>query len=658
VDKRLQGRLDRAALFLCPETAMKVEKAYSVLDVKSVDVERRIIEGIATTPTPDRVGDVIEPEGIEFKLPLPLLYMHNSRLPIGNVVEARVSAKGIRVKAQIAAAGVASFIDEAWALIRNQLVRGLSIGFRSLEESFDKELNGYRFLRSEWLELSAVTIPANADATILTVKSADAEALAAMGRARSDSVRLDPPANRPGVSGLRKRNSMKTIGEQIAEYEAKRAANQARIEKLMETTGAEGRVFDDAEAEEYDGLKADVEGIDEHLVRLRSYEKTVLKKSAVAVPAGNGDIVRPARIQVKAPELPKGIGMARYAMALARAKGNEMRAVEIAKSEKHWREQTPEVEAVLKAAVTAGTTTVSGWASQIVEAEYLASEFIEYLRPMTIVGRVQDRMRRVPFNVKMARQTAGGAAKWVGQGATKPVTRFTLDQVTLGFSKCSGIVVLSDELVKFSSPSAELWVRDELARVIRQFLDEQFIDPDVTAEANVSPASVTNGATNSAASGVTAAALRADFHTLASVFINANLDTVGAAFVMRPTQALQIQLMMNELGQVEFPGITADGGTLFGYQVVTSNSVPAGVVVFLQPSEILYADDGGVSIDLSREATVLMDDGESPASEGTVNLWQENLVGLRAERYINWVKRRAQAVAYLTGADYGGESSP
>jgi hypothetical protein len=69
----------------------------------------------------------------------------------------------------------------------------------------------------------------------------------------------------------------------------------------------------------------------------------------------------------------------------------------------------------------------------------------------------------------------------------------------------------------------------------------------------------------------------------------------------------------------------------------------------------MLADDGQTVIDASTEASVQMDSApDSPPSAATnmVSLWQMNLIGLRAERWINWLKRRATAVAYLQGAKY------
>jgi hypothetical protein len=72
-------------------------------------------------------------------------------------------------------------------------------------------------------------------------------------------------------------------------------------------------------------------------------------------------------------------------------------------------------------------------------------------------------------------------------------------------------------------------------------------------------------------------------------------------------------------------------------------------VAMVQPDAILYADDGGVTIDVSREASVQMDSApDNPALATTVltSLWQNNLVGLRAERFINWKKARPGCVQY------------
>ena len=146
-----------------------MDRAYSTFTIKAVDDDQRIIDGIASTPSPDRIGDILEPKGATFALPLPLLWQHNAAEPIGHVTHAKVTADGIAIRAQIAK-GVLPRIDEAWALIKSGLVRGLSVGFRALDTEQIPNSFAVKFKAWEWLELSAVTIPMNAQASIHTVK--------------------------------------------------------------------------------------------------------------------------------------------------------------------------------------------------------------------------------------------------------------------------------------------------------------------------------------------------------------------------------------------------------------------------------------------------------------------------------------------------------
>jgi hypothetical protein len=108
--------------------------------------------------------------------------------------------------------------------------------------------------------------------------------------------------------------------------------------------------------------------------------------------------------------------------------------------------------------------------------------------------------------------------------------------------------------------------------------------------------------------------------------------------------------MQNALGQPEFPGMSMNGGTLLGLPVIVSQYVPTGVIVLAAASEIYLADDGQVMIDTSREATLVMDN--APSGAATRSLWQDNLLGVRCERYINWAKRRNAAVQLITSAAY------
>jgi HK97 family phage prohead protease len=166
------------------EHPMNMNRAYSVLDIKAVDDDKRVITGIATTPEPDRMQDVVDPMGATFKNPLPLLWQHMADKPVGTVVFDKPTKKGITFTATLPVipdpGPLKDLVDMAWQAVRAQLVRGVSIGFRALKYGF-LDTGGIQFDETEIIELSLVTIPANASATIQAIKSIDASLRAVTG---------------------------------------------------------------------------------------------------------------------------------------------------------------------------------------------------------------------------------------------------------------------------------------------------------------------------------------------------------------------------------------------------------------------------------------------------------------------------------------------
>lgn len=177
-------------------------RAYSVLQVRSVDTEQRVIEGIATTPTVDRVGDVIDPMGASYADDIPLLWQHRHDQPVGRVKFGAPTKDGIPFTATIPRVSMPGAlqarVDEAWDSVRSGLVRAVSIGFRALKDGVESmKGGGYLFKRTEIMELSLVTIPANSDAVITAIKAFDQKHLPASG---DKGVEGDKPASVEAVT--------------------------------------------------------------------------------------------------------------------------------------------------------------------------------------------------------------------------------------------------------------------------------------------------------------------------------------------------------------------------------------------------------------------------------------------------------------------------
>lgn len=656
-----------------------LNRAYSFLNVKSVDGEKRTITGVATTPTPDRMGDVVEPLGVTFKNPLPLLLYHNSQKPVGWVKFQKPTKNGIDFEAQLPTIDepgtVRDRIEEAWTSIKSGLLAGVSIGFRTIEEAYNKELGGFRILQSEVLELSLVAIPAQPDARIETIKSLDVF-LPASGTEDdvADDTRPAPRASTRVITrSTGSRMAKKTYAEQITQWENTRAAKAARQDEIQTKASDESRAKDEAEAKEFADLDVEIKDCDTEIADLRRLESR--EKEAAKPVAGKtqekGSESRTGLVRVSSP-LPKGIGFARMAMCVMKAKGNEMQAMEYAK------QFYPDDSALhgalrVKAAVGAGAALTSHWADDLVPYNILQNEFIEYLRPGSIVGKFggpnpgggnYPSLNRVPFNVRTSGFSSGLTGYWVQEGLPIPLSKAVSFTTTLTWAKVGGICALTQEEVRFSNPAAEAKVRDELARALNARVDIDFVDPAKAAVANVSPASITDSIAATAPSGTAATNVRKDLATLMALFAANNLDPTDLVLIMSGSMAAQISMMVNTLGNDDFPNLSLAGGTLRGIPVIVSEyltsvgSPSTQTIIMVKASDIYLADDGAVTIDGSSEASVEMLDaslqqsGISGTGASLVSAFQSGLLFLKAQREITWKVRRSTAVQYISPAAY------
>lgn len=151
---------------------------HSPFELKFI-TETGVFEGYASVfDVTDSVGDAIAPGAFSESLEQwrqqnrqpPLLWQHDSKQPIGAWREMFEDQHGLFVKGELFIDDIAR-AKEAYKLLRENVVTGLSIGYRVIE-AFRDEQRGVRVLsKLELMEVSMVTFPANDLARIATVKS-------------------------------------------------------------------------------------------------------------------------------------------------------------------------------------------------------------------------------------------------------------------------------------------------------------------------------------------------------------------------------------------------------------------------------------------------------------------------------------------------------
>ncbi len=110
-----------------------------------------------------------------------LLWQHDAKEPIGVIEELREDEQGLYVRGRL-------LMDiararEAYALLKEGVVSGLSIGYSPVRYRIDAD-SGVRLLaKVDLWEISLVTFPANDAARVTVVKGEDATATARLARA-------------------------------------------------------------------------------------------------------------------------------------------------------------------------------------------------------------------------------------------------------------------------------------------------------------------------------------------------------------------------------------------------------------------------------------------------------------------------------------------
>jgi HK97 family phage prohead protease len=654
-----------------------MKRAYSILEIKSVtgDTGKRRFTGIASTPTTDRMGDIVEPKGAQFKLPIPLLWQHDAKQPIGWITAARVTDKGIEVDGEVAdiaeEGSLKNRLTEAWQMLKSKLVSGLSIGFNPLESADIKGSNwAQRFIKWEWLELSAVTIAANQEASITAIKSIDQRLLAASGRGQGSGQSAD---NRPGVSGtqqpasrgnsfsqrLKGKDQMKTLTEMREE----RTQKAARLQELLDQWKAEARSSTDEEADEFDNLTEEVKSLDDE-IRVKQFEaaNASAARAVKGASAQEGSRSRSPSFYVKssdADEKFKGQNFTRS--VIAKALSSMLMVPASAIAEARWGKSNPTLVRLIKANEIAGGGSGSGeWGAELVSADNrYTGDFIEYLHSMTVYDQLP--LREVPANVTIKGSDGAATGYWVGESKPIPASAPSASTISLTPLKVAALAVVSNELLRDSTPAAESWIRDMLAKASSQRVDATFLST-TGASNGVSPAGILNGLSAGTSAGSDADGARSDIQTLMANFITAK-NVSGLSFVTTPTLALALQLMRNALGQREFPDTNMEGGKLEGRPLVTGDNVGSGDLILLKPSDIWKIGDSGVRIDISRDAMVEQSsapvgatDTPVAATEYFTSMFQAESTAIKVVRSINFKLRRSDAVAYMGNAAYSGGS--
>ena len=157
---------------------MKLQHKAFPLEVKEISEQGEFSGYLSVFGNIDSYREVVMPGAFmeslgewagKQKLP-PILWQHNSREPIGPYTLMKEDDKGLYVEGRLLVNEVQR-AKEAYALMKNNVVTGMSIGFETIGEEWDKENRLRKLTKIKLWEGSIVTFPANEAAQIDSVKT-------------------------------------------------------------------------------------------------------------------------------------------------------------------------------------------------------------------------------------------------------------------------------------------------------------------------------------------------------------------------------------------------------------------------------------------------------------------------------------------------------
>lgn len=329
--------------------------------------------------------------------------------------------------------------------------------------------------------------------------------------------------------------------------------------------------------------------------------------------------------------LPRGGETARMAKALAFGKG--VLADAIAYAEMH----NPDARSVVTRlkSIDAPLTTASGDWGTLSDVEFETFVAEAAVPGQFGAGRVPD-LRRTDFTLPIAPQLEAALVLWCGEAQDKQVGTTAFDTVRLARLKLAAIIVLSNELVQATGTRSDAAVRDALRAGLVKALNAAFLDPANAGTPGEMPASIFDGITATSSSGDPE-------EDIATLIGGSVLDLADGVLVMTPADAARICLRLGTAAA----GLTVRGGVLAGLPVLTSPAM-AGYLGLVHASRILYAE-GPIQLASAKDAAITMPDDPSRL----YSFFQKNTTGVKIERDVNWQRASDDAVALVSGVDYG-----
>jgi HK97 family phage prohead protease/HK97 family phage major capsid protein len=645
-------------------------------------------EFILSDGEPDRMGDIIDPEGWQISKFSPIALFNHSRGDIiGKWEKVRVEAKALRGALKLAEPGTSPIVDMARALVDQGLLDTVSVGFRPIErEPVDPKdpFGPQRFRKAELIEASLVSIPANPRARRIAKQFLPEDQYrrlcAASGATRDGDGEPKSVAitrSQPGKSAESKSNPPKVksmeglspqpIGKKIEVTEQTLVTLKDQLTDLGNKI-AQVESPTDEQQTEVEALAAEIDAKEKSLASLKSVEAR-LKTKAVQVAPPKSNIAAFPGFERKALQPRDYYYKAVTAAVMAQLWKSRGRMVAAEDMVKEHYGNDEAMQLVLKAATNPANTTVAGWAQELVGtvmADFMAALPVSSIYPgLSALGQRYTFGRagiiKIPLRNTVALGSAGALnGSFVAEGSPIPVRRASLGSISLTPKKMAVISSFTREMDLHSTPSIETVVRQAMNEDTARAIDAALVG--TTAADTVRPAGLQAAANSPVSVAVSTATasydkMVADLKGLISAIVN-NGGGETLVLLINPADALSLQWVT--IADGSFPFDSVQNGNLRGLRVLQSSTVTVKQPIMVDANEFASVTSDSPEFDVSDQATIHEEDttplqiatgaqGSGVLATPTRSLWQTYSAAIRMILPMNWAMRRTGMVSFMAG---------
>ena len=288
--------------------------------------------------------------------------------------------------------------------------------------------------------------------------------------------------------------------------------------------------------------------------------------------------------------------------------------------------------------------------------EQFSTDVMEARRARTVVRASGPRIYPMPTGTFHLPKVAGGVTGgYIGENANVQHSNPTLAENVLTWKKLAVTTALSNDLMRYGSPAADLLVRDDIVRSLAVTEDAALLRGDGTGGAPkgirywAAPGNIIGAATTSLAN------VSTDLGRAILALQNANVPYGNWGWIMSPRSVFYLNTVQTTTGAFAFRDEIARG-TMYGFPFKVTTGIPSTLTVgtnadcsevyLVNFDDMALGDSMRLAIDVSTEAAY--HNGSTVVA--SFSLYQ---FVVRAICEHDFVARDPNAIAILTGVRWG-----